>query len=75
MSARRFGFRRVRQMHGRFHDFGYTITKMFNGTEIAHCVDHSAADGATLARYWQEIDRNKWRKLVDLSARLPGKAR
>jgi hypothetical protein len=48
--------------------FGYGITKMFNGTEIAHCVDRSAAEGATLARYWKELDRNDWRDLVDPAA-------
>jgi hypothetical protein len=48
--------------------FGYRITKMFNGTEIAHCIDPSAAAAATLARYWQELDRNVWRDLIDPAA-------
>jgi hypothetical protein len=54
--------------------FGYAITKMVNGTEIAFCCDPSAAAGATLARYWHEIDRNMWRDLVDPSAISPGEA-
>lgn len=50
--------------------FGYKVTKMFNGTEIAHCVDERAAESATLSRYWKEIDRYEWRDLVDPAATL-----
>ena len=50
--------------------FGYMITKMVNGTEIAHCVDESKAASATLSRYWQAIDRGEWRDLVDPAATL-----
>src|ERR1700752_1214250 len=48
--------------------FGYGIKKMFNGTEIAHCVDGRAADAATLGRYWQELDRGGWGGMIEPAA-------
>jgi hypothetical protein len=50
--------------------FGYKITRMVNGTEIAHCVKEQAATSATLSAYWQAIDRGEWRDLVDPAATL-----
>ena len=50
--------------------FGYMITKMINGTEIAHCVDETKAESATLSGYWQAMDRGEWRDLVDPAATL-----
>jgi hypothetical protein len=50
--------------------FGYRVTKMVNGTEIAHCVDEKAAINASFPRYWQELDRGIWRDMIDSSAHL-----
>jgi hypothetical protein len=55
--------------------FGYGITKMSNGTEIAHCVNSKRAAEATLAGYWQELDKNVWRDLVDPAATVAALAK